>query len=201
MSLPAIAAIPLSMNLPVGDKKKKVLLVDMSSYSRDLRAEVMRKRGMDVDCAADIAEARSWWRANLYDLVLVSAENGRGHRDRFCEDIRAAKPPQRMAFLVGEPAYLADSPSEQEPLTRQNSDHQAMAADVRAAISSGLKDFTQRWGILEASRRISAVRAACNARSRAMQDRPAPPRDLEGRPPKDIAPLTTLDDLLRKEMQ
>jgi len=60
MSLPAIAAIPLSVNLPVGDKKKKVLLVDMSSYSRDLRAEVMRKRGMDVDCAADIAEARSW---------------------------------------------------------------------------------------------------------------------------------------------
>jgi len=134
MSLPAIAAIPLSVNLPVGDKKKKVLLVDMSSYSRDLRAEAMRKRGMDVDCAADIAEARSWWRANLYDLVLISAENGRGHRDRFCEDIRAAKPPQRMAFLVGEPAYLADSPSEQEPLTRQNSDHQAMAASASAAL-------------------------------------------------------------------
>jgi CheY-like chemotaxis protein len=180
-------------------KKKKVLLVDASSRKRDLRAEVMRKLGMDVDCAADIDEARSWWRANLYDLVLMNLEKGSGRRDKFCQDIRGANPPQRLAFLVGEPAYLADSPGEDEPLPLHNSDHQSMAADIRAALSVGLKDLSQRWGILEASRRISAVRAACTARSRAMQDRPAPPRDFEGRPSKPAA--TTLDDLLREEMQ
>jgi CheY-like chemotaxis protein len=181
------------------DKKKKVLLVDASSSKRDLRAEVMRKLGMEVDCAADIAEARSWWRANLYDLVLINQEKGHGHRDKFCEDVRSATPPQRLAFLVGEPGYLADAPLGDEAYPEQVAP--VMLADVRAAISDGMKDLTQRWGILEASRRISAVRAACNARSRAMQDRPVPPRDLEGRPPKSIAPLTTLDDLLREEMQ
>jgi CheY-like chemotaxis protein len=199
MNTPALATLPLPVSVPVVGKKKKVLLVDASSRKRDLRAEVMRKLGMDVDCAADIDEARSWWRANLYDLVLMNLEKGTGRRDKFCQDIRAANPPQRLAFLVGEPAYLADSPSEGEPLPLHNSDHQSMAADIRAALSVGLKDLSQRWGILEASRRISAVRAACTARSRAMQDRPTPPRDFEGRPPKSAA--TTLDDLLREEMQ
>lgn len=199
MNTPVIAAFPLPVNVPIADKKKKVLLVDASSSKRDLRAEVMRKLGMDVDCAVDIDEARSWWRANLYDLVLINLEKGTGRRDKFCEDIRAAKPPQRMAFLVGEPAYLADSPNADDPTPSANLDHPSTAADIRAALSVSLKDLNQRWGILEASRRISAVRAACTARSRAMQDRPAPPRDFEGRPPKTAAP--TLDDLLREEMQ
>lgn len=199
MNTPVIAAFPLPVNVSVADKKKKVLLVDASSSKRDLRAEVMRKLGMDVDCAADIDEARSWWRANLYDLVLINLEKGTGRRDKFCDDIRAAKPPQRMAFLVGEPAYLGDSPNADDPMPSRSSDHQSTAADIRAALSVSMKDLTQRWGILEASRRISAVRAACTARSRAMQDRPAPPRDFEGRPSKTAAP--TLDDLLREEMQ
>jgi CheY-like chemotaxis protein len=183
------------------DKRKKVLLVDASSSKRDLRAEVMRKLGMEVDCAADIPEARSWWRANLYDLVLINQEKGHGHRDKFCEDVRSATPPQRLAFLVGEPGYLADAPLGDEAYSAHVAYQPVMLADVRAAISDGMKDLTQRWGILEASRRISAVRATCRARSRAMQDRPAPPRDLEGRPSKGTAPLTTLDDLLREEMQ
>jgi len=199
MNTPVIAAFSLPVNVPVADKKKKVLLVDASSSKRDLRAEVMRKLGMDVDCAADIDEARSWWRANLYDLVLINLEKGTGRRDKFCQDIRGANPPQRLAFLVGEPAYLADSPSVDDPMPSRHSDHQSTAADIRAALSVSMKDLNQRWGILEASRRISAVRAACTARSRAMQDRPAPPRDFEGRPPKNAA--TTLDDLLREEMQ
>src|ERR1700745_538927 len=95
-------------------KKKRVLLLDTSATKRELRAETMRKLGVEVDCAADIAEARSWWRADLYDLVLINMEKGRGHRDRFCDEIRSATPPQRLAFLVGQPEYLADSPNEGE---------------------------------------------------------------------------------------
>ena len=40
----------------------------------------MRKLGIEVDCAADIAEARSWWRADLYNLVLINMENEIGAR-------------------------------------------------------------------------------------------------------------------------
>jgi CheY-like chemotaxis protein len=196
-----LAALPFSVRLPGAEKKKRVLLVDASSHKRDLRAEVMRKLGIDVDCAADIVEARSWWRADLYDLVLVNMEKGHGHRDRFCDDMRAAKPPQRLAFLVGGPAYLADLPNEDEQFAVENANTQATIGDVKAALSAVVGELTQRWGILEASRRISAVRSTCSARSKAMRDRPVAPRDLEGRASKRNAESITLDDLLKEVMQ
>ena len=92
MTTPLPPALPLSAPIPGAARKKRVLLVDTSQAKRELRAEVMRKLDMDVDCAADIAEARSWWRAALYDLVLINMEKGQGHRDRFCDEIRSATP-------------------------------------------------------------------------------------------------------------
>src|SRR5215831_3993543 len=111
-----LLAVPVSAPIPDTVKKKRVLLIDTSHAKRDLRAEVLRKLGIDVDCAADIAEARSWWRPALYDLVLMNMGKGRGQRDKFCDDLRSATPPQRLAFLVGEPEYLADSPNTNEEL-------------------------------------------------------------------------------------
>jgi len=194
-----LLALPLT---PPDDlRKKRVLLVDGSHGKRDLRAGVMRKLGMNVDCAADITEARSWWRADLYDLVLINVEKGRGHRDRFCEDIRAAKPPQRLAFLVGGPEYLAHAPSLDEELFVSDLSGQTLVGDVKAALSADLGDLNQRWGILEASRRIAAVRSACTARTRAMQDRPVPPRDFDGQTLKRMNKSATLDELLKEEMR
>ena len=85
-----LLALPLSAPSPDPLKKKRVLLIDTSHAKRDLRAEVLRKLGIDVDSAADIAEARAWWRPALYDLVLINMETGRGQRDRFCDDLRSA---------------------------------------------------------------------------------------------------------------
>jgi DNA-binding response OmpR family regulator len=181
-------------------KKKRVLLVDASSTMRDLRAEAMRKLGANVDCAADIPEARSWWRADLYDLVLINLEKGWGLRDRFCDDIRCATPRQKLAFLVGKPEYLADSPGTDE-FSSSNLSAPLVAADVKAVATAALAHINQHWGILEASRRISEVRSQCSARAQAMRDRPAPPRDFEGRPSKRGNGSSKLDDLLRKELQ
>ncbi|HVI07709.1 MAG TPA: hypothetical protein VND65_05395 [Candidatus Binatia bacterium] len=180
-------------------KKKRVLLVDASNPKRDLRAGAMRKLGMEVDCAADITEARCWWKADLYDLVLVNVEKGRGNRDNFCEEVRKATPPQRLAFLVGKPEYIADSPGADEVVVIADYGQHSVAGDIRAALSADMGNSTQRWGIMEASRRISAVRLACNARTRAMQNLPAPRRDAESRETKRVS--ATLDDLLREEMQ
>jgi len=190
----------LSAPKPGEVKKKRVLLVDTSQAKRELRAEVMRKLGVEVDCAADIAEARSWWRAALYDLVLINMEKGQGYRDKFCDDIRGATPPQRLAFLVGQPGYLADSPNADEAMPVQNADDQ-LAAGVNHALSVDRRELTKRWGILEASRRISAVRSASIARTQAMRSLPAPPRDSEGRLSKPTATPTSLDDLLREELR
>jgi CheY-like chemotaxis protein len=205
----SILAVPIHGEVKHGVVKKKVLLIDTSQAKRELRAEVMRKLGMNVDCAANIAEARSWWRAALYDLVLIDMERGMGYRDEFCDDIRGATPPQRLAFLVGRPAYLASAPNGHEESPVQNAGDQINAnqindqimGDLRVAIGAGREDLAQRWGILEASKRISAVRSASIARTQAMRALPAPLRDAEGRSSKRTPTTADLDDLLRKELQ
>ena len=198
MTTPAVLLSKLPSPIPNLGKKRRVLLIDASSHKRELRAETMRKLGIEVDSAADIGEARCWWKADLYDLVLINVENNRSNRDKFCNDIRAAVPSQRLAFLVGAPEYLSHAPS---PDSLDQKDDQSNddfpGADVRAALSVDIGEMTQRWGILEASRRISAVRSACSARTQAIRNRPAPPRDLETR--HAAAESRTLDDLLRDD--
>jgi CheY-like chemotaxis protein len=198
MTTPALTS-NFSAPIPSLDKKRRVLLIDGHSQKRDLRAESMRRLGIEVDSAADIGEARCWWKAALYDLVLINVENKRGSRDQFCDDIRAATPRQRFAFLVGKPEYLSNSPS---PDLIEQDDECVSSPDVRAALAADMGDLPQRWGILEASRRISAVRSATSARTQAMRNRPLPPRDLETRYAEYAATEPrTLDDLLRKEVQ
>jgi hypothetical protein len=205
LSMPILGEVKLGQvklgELKPGDgKRKRVLLVDTSQAKRELRAEVMRKLGMDVDCAADIAEARSWWKAAFYDLVLINMENGLGYRDKFCDDIRGATPPQRLAFLVGQPNYLADAPNGDEASLVLSAGDQIIG-DLKMNLGGDHGDISQRWGILEASRRISAVRSKSIARTQAMRALPAPPRDYEGRPSKRIPTPTSLDDLLREELR
>jgi len=197
-----IPVLPFALSAPIPDavKKKRVLLIDTSHAKRDLRAEVLRKLGIDVDSAADIVEARVWWRPALYDLVLINMEKGRGQRDKFCDDVRSATPPQRLAFLVGQPEYLADSPNADEELVGENGDERAVSG-AKSIVAADLGDTTQRWGILEASRRISAVRSASIARTQAMRALPPPLRDSEGRPEKSAATRTSLDDLLKEELR
>ncbi len=195
-----LLSLPVSAPIPEAVKKKRVLLIDTSHAKRDLRTEVMRKLGIDVDSAADIVEARIWWKPALYDLVLINMEKGRRQRDKFCDEVRSATPPQRLAFLVGQPEYLADSPNPNQELLKGDGDDQAAIA-AKDVIPAVPRDTTQRWGILEASRRISAVRSASIARTQAMRALPPPPRDFEGRPAKPGTTPTNLDDLLKEELR
>ena len=199
MTTTPLPRVRFSAPIPSTDKKRRVLLIDSSSRKRELRAETMRKLGIEVDSAADIGEARSWWKVDLYDLVLINVENDRGLRDKFCDDIRGAAPRQRFAFLVGKPEYLSGSPN---PDSIHPDSAEIAMGIVSTALSANLGDLPQRWGILEASRRISSVRSASNARTLAMRNRPTPPRDLETRQLKYAAEKSrTLDDLLGKDMQ
>jgi len=193
-------ALALPAPIPGSIKKKRVLLVDTSRAKRELRAEIMRKVGIDVDCAADINEALSWWRADLYNLVLINAQNDIGQRDDFCEVMRKATPPQRLAFLVGKPEYLAETPKLNGESSVQKSEKHAHAGDLNASLLGDNNTLPERWGILEASRRISAVRSASAARTRAMQDRPAPLRDFERHLLKRTLATTGLDDLVSEEL-
>ena len=64
MITPVIELLP-ALSEGGAAKKKRVLLFDTSQTKRDLRADEMRKLGIEVDCAADVIEARYWWRAAL----------------------------------------------------------------------------------------------------------------------------------------
>lgn len=198
-----VHALPSSDSVPVPLKRKRVLLIDASITKRELRAETMRKLGMEVDIAADISEARSWWRADLYNLVLISSlVDELGHRDKFCEDVRGATPPQQLAFLVGKPGYLSAAPGADEVFPVSENGNQDLSGDVRAALAAELPGaMSQRWGILEASRRISAVRSLSHARTQATREKPAPPRDSEVRAPRRTTEPRSLDELLREEMR
>src|SRR5580658_11213456 len=134
-----VVALPLSIPESLPAKKKRVLLLDTSQTKRDLRADVMRKLGIEVDCAADVLEARCWWRADLYNLVLINVAGELESRDKFCSDMRSASPPQRIAFFVGGPEYLAAAPHFDDAPAEADGDalHKQMVA---ALIAQGLEN-------------------------------------------------------------
>ena len=139
--------------------KKRVLLVDTYGTKRDLRAKIMRKLGVEVDCAADISAARSLWQADSYGLVLVDVRNDATNVQEFCDEIRSAKPPQTVAFLVGKPEYLAGAPSPDNgvQVAGQNG-HGAWGETVIAMYANSCEALPRRWGFQEASWRIAATR-------------------------------------------
>ncbi|MFY9947466.1 MAG: hypothetical protein WA261_20345 [Candidatus Sulfotelmatobacter sp.] len=173
-----IVALPISATIGAIAKRKRVLLLDTSQTKRDLRADVMRKLGIEVDCAADVLEARCWWRADLYNLVLINASAEADSRDKFCADIRGATPPQQIAFFVGSPLYLAAAPHSDAAPSEVPADalHKEMVA---ALLAQGSGNQSQRWGILEACKKISSVRSVSEARSRAIRETPRPSRWAE----------------------
>ena len=147
----------------------------------------MRKLGVEVDCAADVSEARCWWRPGLYDLVLIHIVDDDKPVERFCDDLRNATPPQQTMFLVGGPAFLSVSPES----NGQPEENAALVSANEVGVGDaclGSDGKPQRWGLLEACRRISAVRSVCEARTRAIRDRPDPSRDSEtSRPSRDVS--------------
>lgn len=180
-------------------KKKRVLLVDSSRTKRDLRSETMRKLGVEVDCAADISEARCWWRPGLYDLVLLHVVDDEKPVDKFCDDMRQATPPQQTMFLVGGPAYLSVSPGTEEA-AKESADLASATEIVPETTNLGSDGKPQRWGLLEACRRISAIRSVCDARARAIRDRPEPRRDSETSRPSHVLDSEAVE-FMREELQ
>jgi len=200
MTTPSLLSLPLSAPIPSPIKRKRVLLVDASPAKRDRRSEALRTLGIDVDCACDIGEARSWWRTDLYSLVLINLENCLSQWDEFCADIRVATPAQKVAFLVGKPAYLSESPNAPDPLQTESHDSVEPRSDAKTPEQTGPSgNLTLQWGIMEASRRISAVRSVSAARSMAIRNRPMPPRDLEAKACRRDPLTTLLAAELRKE--
>jgi CheY-like chemotaxis protein len=139
--------------------KKRILLVVSDDVRRDLRARVLRKMGTDVECAADISEARSLWRADSFNLVLLDVVCDGYTVEEFCAEIKAAKPPQAVAFLVGKPAYIAASPRDEAVVLSDSNGHTAWGDVVASLFASACEGLSRRWGFQEAAWRIAAARS------------------------------------------
>jgi hypothetical protein len=134
--------------------------------------------------------------------VLIGANAIKSETDKFCDDMRRLNSGQKIRFLVGKPEYLAHSRDEdQTPIGSKPEEESNLYQQSRTPLGgNGLSNSQQRWGILEACHRISAVRSALNARTRAMRDRPLPPRDSELQGNHRANRSDRLSELLREEI-
>ena len=182
-------------------KKKRVLLVDTCREKRDIRAEAMRRLGMEVDCAADVLEARCWWRPELYNLVLFHVQEESRDLEKFCHDIRGTAPAQVIAFFVGKPGYLAAAWSGYVPVLEIGEAGQLREAKVALSAPSSA-GAPQSWGILEACRRIAHARYLADTRTRALRGQALPPRDSEKKDRQRVTAEFEIDgDMYREEKQ
>ena len=87
---------------------KKVLLIDRCQATREVRAAVLRSRGIEVREAEDLSTARFLWQPNIYHFVMLDVRRYSSDETfEFYGQIRDASPGQRFAFLMGPPTYLS----------------------------------------------------------------------------------------------
>jgi len=93
---------------------KKVLLIDSHQRARDVRASVLRSRGIEVDATDSLQAARPLGRPKLYDLIMQDARGYiPGEAFDFYLEVKHVNPRVRVVFLVGAPTFLSlTSPNE-----------------------------------------------------------------------------------------
>lgn len=161
---------PTMSTTPNPSRKKRILLVDTNQPKQALRAKIMRKLGVDVDCASDTIAARTFWRPDSYNLVLMDLRDTPERAAEFCAEIKTESPGQMVAFYVGKPAYLASSPGPAwvDP-EEGNPFHNEEMVTMLLARACGPPRV--RGGFLEAVWRISATRSLKDPRAKRMPER------------------------------
>ena len=86
----------------------KVLLIDPNQSTRELRASVMRSRGMEIHTADSLRAARFLWQPSLYRFILLDVRRHfPGEALEFYQQIKTASAKEHFIFLVGPPAFLS----------------------------------------------------------------------------------------------
>ncbi|MGO9126224.1 MAG: hypothetical protein ACLP6G_15235 [Terriglobales bacterium] len=90
------------------NERRRILLIDENSRRLNLRASILRNHEVEVHLASRIEDARSLWKTIPYDLVLLAAPENSEQAALASLQIRKSKPRQRIALLVGPPAYIRE---------------------------------------------------------------------------------------------
>jgi CheY-like chemotaxis protein len=117
------------ISFPMGTKN--VLIIDDNEAMQQMRARVLRSRGVHVHTAKSITEAELFWVPDFFDLVLLDVRQRSKEAVQFSRTIRREHPGQRIRFLVGPPTFLSPT-----------------CADEVFARNEVPEDWVQRPGIL-----------------------------------------------------
>ena len=90
------------------NERRRILLIDENSRKLNLLTTILRNHEVEVHPASRLEEAQSLWKNTPYDLVLLSAPANSGQAVLDALQIRQSKPRQRIALLVGPPAYIRE---------------------------------------------------------------------------------------------
>jgi len=152
--------------------RKSVLLIDTRGVKRELRANVMRDRGLDVDCANLIPKARALWTLNRYDIVLMDFRNDSGHGMELYTEMKGTHPAQKMAFFVGKPRHWAYSPDAVlgDDLPQTAIAIPATAKTLSLMLTQACDALPYRGGVREATLRILAARSMREIRKNPQAD-------------------------------
>jgi CheY-like chemotaxis protein len=93
------------ISFPMGTKN--VLIIDGNEAMQQLRARVLRSRGVHVHSAKIVTEAALLWVPEFFDLVLLDVRQRSKEAVEFWRTIRCQHPGQRISFVVGPPMYLS----------------------------------------------------------------------------------------------
>jgi DNA-binding NtrC family response regulator len=105
-----MSMLPVVASDAVVRGRKNVLLIDARQVIGEMRATILRDRGVDVDVAQHIPAARILWNRNRYDLVLFDFRQDAILVDQLVGEIKHSNPQQKVAFFVGGPRYWSLSP-------------------------------------------------------------------------------------------
>jgi CheY-like chemotaxis protein len=123
--------VPQQSPIPFQVRTKNVLIIDGNEAMQQLRARVLRSRGVHVHTAKSVAEAQLLWAPDFFDLVLLDVRQRSKGAVACWRTIRRQHPGQRIRFLVGPPTYLSPT-----------------CADEVIARDEVPEDWVQRPGIL-----------------------------------------------------
>lgn len=138
------------------DHRRAVLLVDLHTAKRLLRTTILTRMGMQVSCAG-AEEALRKSKQSAYNLVLVGLQHDPAAALALGAQIRAGRPGQRVAYLVGKPVFLADAPDFAGELA--GSVPAAGDESYEQLLAQACQPSRQRSGILEAAWRIASLRS------------------------------------------
>jgi CheY-like chemotaxis protein len=87
---------------------RTILLIDQNPTKQNLRATILRNYEIEVHTASSLTDAAALWASHFYDLVLLAAPANSEAAAAVCSRIRHINPEQRIALLVGPPAFIQE---------------------------------------------------------------------------------------------